>query len=228
MLIETYVLVLIKMQRLQSHKDNFLNSINVFRITSEERQNYVKLMNFTPISAGFSHSACVIENSVYLWGSNGINCALNRNVLQSGRFFVKNYIYDINFHILFRLDASENDVLPTRLDFFKDINLDVFSVHCGRSHTLFLTNNGLYSMGCNKLGQLGIDVPLSIALQPMYIKALDNKIITQISSGQHHNAVVADDQLYTWGWNVYGQCGHDVVKNILQPKAVKFFSEMVS
>lgn len=88
MLIETYVLVLIKMQRLQSHKDNFLNSINVYRITSEERQNYVKLQNFSPISTGFSHSACVIENSVYLWGANGINCALNRNVLQSGEFSI--------------------------------------------------------------------------------------------------------------------------------------------
>lgn len=82
-------------------------------------------------------------------------------------------------------------------------------------------------MGCNKLGQLGIDLPLNIALQPMFIKALDNKIITQISAGQHHNAVVADDQLYTWGWNVYGQCGHNVVRNILQPRPIEFFSKMV-
>lgn len=82
-------------------------------------------------------------------------------------------------------------------------------------------------MGCNKLGQLGIDTTLSIALQPMYINGLDNKIITQISAGQHHNAVVADDQLYTWGWNVYGQCGQNVVKNILQPRVVDFFCNKV-
>lgn len=126
-----------------------------------------------------------------------------------------------------QLDASENDVLPTRLDFFKDINLDVYSVHCGRSHTLFLTNNGLYAMGCNKLGQLGIESPLNVALQPMYVKTFDNKIITQISAGQHHNAVVADDQLYTWGWNVYGQCGHDLIRNIQQPRLVEFFSKRV-
>lgn len=83
-------------------------------------------------------------------------------------------------------------------------------------------------MGCNKLGQLGIDQPLKVALQPMYVKEFDNKIITQISAGQHHNAIVADDQLFTWGWNVYGQCGHDVVKNIQQPKAVEFFSKRVN
>ncbi|KAL7016596.1 hypothetical protein ACKWTF_010066 [Chironomus riparius] len=206
-LIETYIMILIKLQKLQHHKDNFLHSINVFRVTSEERQNYVKLMNFSPISAGFSHSGCIVDNSVYMWGTNGINCALNRNVLQS--------------------DASDNDLLPTRLDFFKDINLDVFSVHCGRSHTLFLTNNGLYAMGCNKLGQLGIEekLKLNVALQPMLIKTLDNKNITQISVGQHHNAIVADDELYAWGWNVYAQCGHVEIKNIRQPKLVEFFSK---
>lgn len=83
-------------------------------------------------------------------------------------------------------------------------------------------------MGCNKLGQLGIELPLNVALQPMYVKEFDNKIITQISAGQHHNAVVADDQLYTWGWNVYGQCGQDVTRNILQPRVVEFFSKRVS
>lgn len=105
----------------------------------------------------------------------------------------------------------------------------MFSVHCGRSHTLFLTNNGLYAMGCNKNGQLGIDqsIKLNVCLQPMLVRALDNKIITQISAGQHHNAVVADDQLWTWGWNIYGQCAHDEIRNIREPRLVEFFSNKV-
>lgn len=150
------------------------------------------------------------------------------------RLFKSHYpkvsIFNAKFFYIYP-DASENDLLPTRLDFFKEINLDVFSVHCGRSHTLFLTNNGLYAMGCNKLGQLGIDESsqrMNIALQPMLIKAFDNKNITQISAGQHHNAVVADDQLYTWGWNVYAQCGHTEIRNIRYPKVVEFFSNKVS
>ncbi|CRK88070.1 CLUMA_CG001855, isoform A [Clunio marinus] len=205
-LIETFILVLIKLQRLKCHKDNFLNSLNMFRVTSEERQNYVKLANFSPLSAGFSHSGCIVDNAVYLWGRNDVNCAMNRSVLQS--------------------DSSENDVLPTRVDFFKDVNLDVLSVHCGRSHTLFLTNNGLYSMGLNQLGQLGIDRNMNVALQPMLIKTLDNKTITQICAGQHHNAVVADGVLYTWGWNIYGQLGHGDIKNVREPKVVEFFKSM--
>lgn len=155
------------------------------------------------MSAGFSHAGCIVESTVYLWGRNDVNCAMNRSVLNS--------------------DSSENDVMPTRVDFFKDVNLEVLSVHCGRSHTLFLTNNGLYAMGLNQLGQLGIDRNLNVALQPMLIKSLDNKIITQICAGQHHNAVVADGLLYTWGWNIYGQLGHGDIRNVREPKVVEFF-----
>jgi alpha-tubulin suppressor-like RCC1 family protein len=122
-------------------------------------------------------------------------------------------------------DASESDLLPTRVDFFRDVNLEVLAVHCGRSHTLFLTNNGLYAMGANQLGQLGIDRKLNVALQPMLVKSLDNKIITQICAGQHHNAVVADGLLYTWGWNIYGQLGHGEIRNVREPKVVEFFRD---
>jgi alpha-tubulin suppressor-like RCC1 family protein len=121
--------------------------------------------------------------------------------------------------------VTEADNYPTRVDFFKDINLEVLSVHCGRSHTLFLTNNGLYAMGSNQQGQLGIDRLMNNALQPMLIKELDGKIITQICAGQHHNAVVADNLLYTWGWNIYGQLGHGDIKLVRQPKVVEFFKD---
>lgn len=115
--------------------------------------------------------------------------------------------------------------MPTRVDFFKDVNLEVLSVHCGRSHTMFLTNNGLYTMGSNQLGQLGIDRNLNVALQPMLVRSLDNKTITQICAGQHHNAVVADGLLYTWGWNIYGQLGHGDIRNVREPKIVEFFRD---
>lgn len=83
-LIETYILVLVKYQLLQSHKDSFLNALNVFRVNSEERQNFVKLVNFSPMSAGFSNAGCIIDGSVYLWGRTDVNYAMNRSVLQSG------------------------------------------------------------------------------------------------------------------------------------------------
>ena len=83
----------------------------------------------------------------------------------------------------------------------------------------------MYAMGLNQLGQLGIDRKLNVALQPMLVKSLDNKIITQICAGQHHNAVVADGLLYTWGWNIYGQLGHGEIRNVREPKVVEFFRD---
>lgn len=80
-------------------------------------------------------------------------------------------------------------------------------------------------MGSNQQGQLGIDRLMNNALQPMLVRELDGKIITQLCAGQHHNAVVADNLLYTWGWNIYGQLGHGDVKLVRQPKVVEFFRD---
>ena len=91
-MIETYILILIKLRKLRTHNDSFLNALNHFRVNSEERQNYVKLINYSPLSAGFSQSGCIVDSCVYLWGSNGVNCALSKNVLQNGKI--------IKFHIL--------------------------------------------------------------------------------------------------------------------------------
>lgn len=42
----------------------------------------IKVENYSPMSAGFSHCACIVDGSVYMWGSNGINCALVINAPQ--------------------------------------------------------------------------------------------------------------------------------------------------
>lgn len=54
-------------------------------------------------------------------------------------------------------------------------------------------------MGANNLGQLGIGKFTAQALQPMLVREFDGKNISQIETGQYHNAVVADGCLYTWG-----------------------------
>lgn len=78
-------------------------------------------------------------------------------------------------------------------------------------------------MGANQQGQLGIGIQLSQALQPMLIRAFDGKYITQVVTGQYHNAAVANGLLYTWGWGVFGQLGHGDTNNQSYPKEVEFF-----
>lgn len=66
------------------------------------------------------------------------------------------------------------------------------------------------------------------ALQPMLVRSFDGRNITLMEAGQYHNAVLADGRLYTWGWGVYGQLGHNDVDNVFEPQPVAFFEDIVS
>ncbi|XP_055592814.1 uncharacterized protein LOC129744353 [Uranotaenia lowii] len=203
-LIETFLAVSIRAQMLKVHSGtNFLNALTLIRVHYDERLVEMKLRQYSPLSAGFSHAGCVVNRVAYLWGSNGVNCALSRTSLQG--------------------DPLGANGLPPHAAFLKQLDLEVVSVQCGRLHTLLLTNNGVYSMGANNLGQLGIGSHVLNALQPMLIQTLDGKNITHICAGQYHNAVVANGLLYTWGWGIFGQLGHGSVADSSKPKVVEFF-----
>lgn len=124
--IETYLTILIQTQSLKLYTDNYLSALNQFRpvYKATDEQRVVKLENSSFISSGFSHAAYVYNGAVYIWGSNGVSCALSRNLITT--------------------DNTENtSSMPTCLDFFKDLEIEVYSVQCGKSHTLFMTNNGV-------------------------------------------------------------------------------------
>lgn len=76
------------------------------------------------ISAGFAHCAAIIDGSCYLWGSNGVNCALN--------LAAPNSVAD-----------SISETSPRCLEFVSNMGLEVHAVKCGKAHTLILTNNGV-------------------------------------------------------------------------------------
>lgn len=80
-------------------------------------------------------------------------------------------------------------------------------------------------MGSNLYQQLGIGKRFIQALQPMLIPEFDGKNVTLIETGQYHNAVYADNQLYTFGWNIYGQLGHGHIQSIEKPMIVQFFDD---
>lgn len=79
-------------------------------------------------------------------------------------------------------------------------------------------------MGSNVYQQLGIGKRFVQALHPKLVQTFDGKNISLIEAGQYHNAVYADNQLYTFGWNIYGQLGHGDIQAIETPKVVEFFN----
>lgn len=76
------------------------------------------------ISAGFAHCAAIIDGACYLWGSNGVNCALN--------LAGPNSVADGN-----------SETSPRCLEFISNMGLEVHAVKCGKAHTLILSNNGV-------------------------------------------------------------------------------------
>lgn len=161
----------------------------------------------SPLSVGFSHCAYIVDGIAYAWGSNGVNCLLGAAA---------------------QPETADVYSTPRPLQFLGQLNVVVHAVRCGRTHTLILTNNGLYATGANQLGQLGIGRYTAQALQPMLVRSFDGMDVTVIDAGQYHNAVVADGRLYTWGWGVYGQLGHGSVEIGYEPREVAFFGDFVS
>lgn len=88
------------------------------------------------------------------------------------------------------------------------MEVEVFSVSCGRQHTLAVTNNGVYVWGGNEQGQLGLGNVWQCPT-PELIPSLAREVITDAVAGQYHSvALTMDGRVFTWGWGVHGQLGH--------------------
>uniref|UniRef100_A0A1B6CWH0 RCC1-like domain-containing protein n=1 Tax=Clastoptera arizonana TaxID=38151 RepID=A0A1B6CWH0_9HEMI len=148
------------------------------------------------ISAGNTHVALVRNGSVYVWGHAAYGClGIGPIISQS--------------------------VMPTQVPFFYVLGIQVLSVACGKAHTLALTDNGLYSWGSSKYGQLGIGVT-SQSSEPRLIERLYNERVTSVMAGQYHSlALTTEGWLYTWGWGVHGQLGHNSVEDCHYPCRVE-------
>uniref|UniRef100_A0A6B2ENE5 E3 ubiquitin-protein ligase herc2 n=1 Tax=Phlebotomus kandelakii TaxID=1109342 RepID=A0A6B2ENE5_9DIPT len=203
-LVEAYIVVVIRLHELKGSADHITNALSNFFINHEENPFGIRKEEAVSLSAGFAHSVCVIDGAAYIWGSPAIP-----------------YAIDMTFSIN---DVHSLKNSPRNISFLSDLQIRVYSAQCGRTHTLLYTNNGLYAMGANQLGQLGVGSHMSQSLHPMLVRTFERKVITKLVAGQYHNAAVADGLLYTWGWGVYGQLGHGTISDEPIPKVVEFFS----
>lgn len=84
----------------------------------------IKVDNSSTIAAGFSHCAAIVDGSCYLWGSNGVNCALN-------------------CASAYAASDPSSETSPKCLEFISNMGLEVHAVKLGKAHTLIVTNNGV-------------------------------------------------------------------------------------
>ena len=97
---------------------------------------------------------------------------------------------------------------PRPVCLFRNLEMEVLSVSCGRSHTLAVTNNGVYAWGSSRFGQLGLGRILQCP-HPELVISLAQEIIVDAVAGQYHSvALTIDGRIFSWGWGVHGQLGH--------------------
>ncbi|XP_042449376.1 ultraviolet-B receptor UVR8-like [Zingiber officinale] len=109
----------------------------------------------------------------------------------------------------------------------------VVSVAAGEAHTLVLTADGsLFSWGRGTFGRLGTSKE-DDELFPVPIASSDSSNVSQanyigIATGAYHNLGLRDDgSVWSWGYNVYGQLGHDK-ENCSIPCLVEHFKGLDS
>ncbi|XP_043498025.1 uncharacterized protein LOC122521394 isoform X1 [Polistes fuscatus] len=187
-IIETFLLILLTLihkKVLLNQNSNLGYNIQLMGTRKQEHINRVSSIDFKrrSLSAGFSHVALIRNGDVYTWGSSIQGC------LGTGSSVLRY-------------------ALPNKINFFRNMEMEVFSVSCGHCHTLAVTNNGIYAWGSSKYGQLGLGKVLQCS-SPELITSLAQEMIIDAVAGQYHSmALTADGRVFTWGWGVHGQLGH--------------------
>ena len=156
--------------------------------------------NIIEISCGNEHTlALSYKGEVYSWGS------ISDGVL--GREIPKGK------------ENCSGLALPGKINYFIKNKIKIRQISSGSIHNLCLDDkSNLYSFGCSKGGQLGLDEKeLSLIYkkknnfyvgEPRLIKSLKDIEIIKISSGEAHNVALSiDGKCYVWGFGSNGQLG---------------------
>lgn len=144
------------------------------------------------ISCGKYHTITITNDGLYVFGSN-------------------------EFGQLGLGDTDSKVPIPTKLDFFRtssiqpNLNIQFFeilSVTCGDNHTLIHTTNGLYCLGSNHYGQLGLGDTNFVCVPTKLDFIETNSLeIFDVSCGSRHTILNTTDNLYVFGDNSRGQLG---------------------
>jgi alpha-tubulin suppressor-like RCC1 family protein len=136
------------------------------------------LTRVTSIAAGYDHSMALTPDGVFTWGSNGAGQLGDNTTLSKSR---------------------PVQVLGlTGTGFLSGVT----SIAAGGSHSLAVSEGGLFTWGKNDRGQLGIYTGGDRML-PMHVVGVGGtgflSGVTSIAAGNSHSLALTDSGVYTWG-----------------------------
>lgn len=114
---------------------------------------------------------------------------------------------------------------PLLINFFQQNSIKITKMSCGAGHIVVLGNNmRTYSWGCNRLGQLGLNIKDEKISTPKEIKTLRCKNISDVFCGAGHSfALDSYGSAYSWGASADYQTGHSQNEiDIYCPKRIDF------
>eukprot|EP00958_Prasinococcus_capsulatus_P000378 scaffold30_cov416-Prasinococcus_capsulatus_cf.AAC.35 len=116
------------------------------------------------------------------------------------------------------LGHTDDVFTPTRVT---GVGKPYATVACGAEHTLATTEDGcVYTWGWGKYGNLGLN-NRNDQLSPRMVESITGVNVIQTACGWRHCIVVADTgDIYTFGWNKYGQLGLGSNEDALTPALV--------
>ena len=187
-------------------------------------------VSVSSIACGHSHSGCVGEGSLYMWGCNpDARCFMTSGEPQD--YPVKIQLHErvktlslgVNHSGALCEDGSvvmgglgtDGQLGCSCSGYLEAYKLDIFDhqnpaemVSCGDSFTAVLDQKGfVWSFGKGDNGRLGLG-DTSNKTKPIKVDLTEE--VTQVSAGSRHAAAVSSKgNLFMWGFNFYLQIGQD-------------------
>ena len=117
-----------------------------------------------------------------------------------------------------------NRVTPTIISSLHSIK----DISCSTSHSICLDLNGnVFTFGRNDYGALGVYADSSTLLYSHEPQMLQLSLIQQVACGEYFSICLSDNgELYSFGYNEFGQLGHGDIKNYYFPKKIEILKDV--
>eukprot|EP01096_Ripella_sp_DP13-Kostka_P002363 TRINITY_DN13185_c0_g1_i1.p1 TRINITY_DN13185_c0_g1~~TRINITY_DN13185_c0_g1_i1.p1 ORF type:complete len:381 (+),score=110.58 TRINITY_DN13185_c0_g1_i1:24-1145(+) len=217
------------------------------------RPDYFSKQRVISVSTGSTHCAAVVvnldgDNLLYTWGNGkkgqlgihstedrqeptlveslsgtkprSVHCGSEYTLVVTERGGV--YSFGSGDSGRLGIGVMDNVLYPVVIPVLNPLNIQQISA--GPDHAAALTVEGaLYTWGYGSNGRLGHGADTDLAV-PTRVELLERKHIVRVSCGGHHTAVITDrGELYSFGWNFYGQLGiPDAPDDCMEPSLVNF------
>lgn len=133
----------------------------------------------------------------------------------------------------------ENQEVPLLLEALDGIHIK--SISCGGWHSAAISDIGdLYMWGWNEAGQLGfpcaelhsntlsLNEIETVCCLPKVVEFEKELRVGSVSCGSRHTVVLTEDfEVWSWGWNEYGQLGHGKYNICDKPTKISFLNKFI-